>query len=317
MVNTGSRPRRSDFTTTDQAEARDFLERNYGGRLRIAATGTTDWRLRARQLAAGPFTLNDVVLPAELRFDITGRDEVIVETVVAGAVGVDHDKISDRFGPGDVLIANSPHSQAQAISREAHLLAVVLPRALLTDVAGADPAVGDFTSRQPSPGGAARWREVTRLVGELLAGPGSASALLVGPAARLLAATALTVFPNTITESAPPADHIGTQPATLRRAMAFIEAECDRDISLADVARAAGTTPRAVRLLFREHLDVTPMSYLRRVRLALAHRGLRDAAPDNGTTVDAVAVRWGFAPSRFTEHYQAVYGVPPDATLRS
>ncbi len=31
----------------------------------------------------------------------------------------------------------------------------------------------------------------------------------------------------------------------------------------------------------------------------------------------AVAARWGFTPSRFTEHYRAAYGVLPSHTLRT
>ena len=75
-------------------------------------------------------------------------------------------------------------------------------------------------------------------------------------------------------------------------------------------------TPRAVQLAFRRHLDTTPLAYLRRVRLHHAHQGLAQASPRNGTTVTAIAYRWGFtSPSRFAAAYRAVYGVSPSDTL--
>ncbi|MGY1710312.1 helix-turn-helix domain-containing protein [Geodermatophilus sp. SYSU D00758] len=66
-----------------------------------------------------------------------------------------------------------------------------------------------------------------------------------------------------------------------------------------------------MQLAFRRHRNTTPTAYLRQVRLAQAHRELRDATPGDGVTVTAVAARWGFTPSRFTERYRAAYGVLP------
>ena len=59
---------------------------------------------------------------------------------------------------------------------------------------------------------------------------------------------------------------------------------------------------------------MTPMAYLRRVRLSCADADLRAG---NGS-VTAIAARWGYArPSVFAAHYRAVYGVSPSHTLRS
>jgi transcriptional regulator GlxA family with amidase domain len=103
----------------------------------------------------------------------------------------------------------------------------------------------------------------------------------------------------------------------VQRAVGFIEANADIDITIADIARAAGVTARAVQLAFRRHLDITPAGYLRRVRLDQAHRELQAADPDHGS-VTAVAYRWGFSsPSRFASYYRRAYGVPPSHTLRN
>ncbi|MBV9819377.1 MAG: helix-turn-helix transcriptional regulator [Solirubrobacterales bacterium] len=101
-----------------------------------------------------------------------------------------------------------------------------------------------------------------------------------------------------------------------RRAIAFVDANPDLDITVGDIARAAHVTSRAVQLAFRRHLNTTPTAYLRQVRLQHAHQQLQAALPEDGLTVTRVALEWGFAnPSRFARHYRAAYGRPPGDTL--
>lgn len=106
------------------------------------------------------------------------------------------------------------------------------------------------------------------------------------------------------------------QPPGLRRSVGFIHDNADGDIGLAEIAAAANLTPRAVQYMFRRHLGVTPMEYLRRVRLDLAHRDLLAANPAVDT-VNSIAGRWGFAHAgRFSVAYRRAFGLPPSATLR-
>ncbi|MGY1714351.1 helix-turn-helix transcriptional regulator [Geodermatophilus sp. SYSU D01106] len=314
-------PRRTEFATSDPGEARELIDRLFGGRLQLKASTDTRWEASVRMLDAGAFSISDVTVPADLTFDLAGQDDVLVSVAVAGAIGYDRGHDLERYLSGDVFIANHPDTRAVADSHEARTLSVTLPRSLLTDVARGTPTTNEpwrFTATQATPGGAARWRQVAHFVDDLLAGPETAaSPLILGPAGRLLAATAVTVFPHTLLPAPVPADRVDARPGTLRRAVVFIEANCDRDIGIADIARAACVTPRAVQLAFRRHLDTTPLAHLRRVRLDQAHRQLRDATPGDGVTVTAVAARWGFTPSRFTEHYRAAFGVLPSNTLRT
>jgi len=112
-------------------------------------------------------------------------------------------------------------------------------------------------------------------------------------------------------------DRFDSSPATLRRAVAFINEHAGRHLTVADIAAASFVTVRAVQLAFRRHLDMTPMQYLRRVRLHRAHQDLLAADPAR-ESVTAVAYRWKFASaSRFTAYYRGIYGVLPSHTLRS
>jgi transcriptional regulator GlxA family with amidase domain len=106
------------------------------------------------------------------------------------------------------------------------------------------------------------------------------------------------------------------QPLVLRRAVAYIHENAHHDITVNDIAAAVNVTPRSVQYTFRRHLGVTPLEYLRRIRLDGAHRELQAADP-SVDTVMAIAGRWGFSHAgRFSRIYKQTYGTPPSRTLR-
>ncbi len=163
------------------------------------------------------------------------------------------------------------------------------------------------------------WRATLIHVNRELNADGSALGypLVQAETAMMLAAAALATFPNTTMtqEYLPGPGAVGT--AALRRAVAFIDANAHRPITLAEIAASAGVGPRALQLAFRRHRGVTPMSYVRRVRLEAAHRELQAEDP-SGASVREIGTRWGFANSdRFVRAYRDVFGVLPDQTLRS
>jgi AraC-like DNA-binding protein len=189
----------------------------------------------------------------------------------------------------------------------------------LADTApGCRPGPIRFTDCRPiSVQAAETWRHTYDYIRVSLAGTDRGDEVLVaGSAMRLLAAVALSAFPNTALLEPTIEDRHDAHPANLRRAITFIDENADRDITPADIAMAARVTIRALQLTFRRHLDTTPTGYLRRVRLDHAHRQLLATDPAT-TTVSAVAMRWGFAShSSFTARYHAAYGETPSHTLR-
>jgi AraC-like DNA-binding protein len=272
---------------------------------------------------AGEFSSSQIRLPADITFRMRGRDEVVIHTILGGTVRLDHGKASSRYQLGDVYVASCPRAEFTCHTHEVRSQTITLPQSLLTEVARITPdPPGDpweFLPFAPVTGsGARQWRDAARYVDGLLSDPAAAAApLVLSSAARLLAATALTVFPNTAVTEPTARDRNDAHPATLQRAVSFIEANADIDITITDIARAAGVTTRAVQLAFRRHLDTTPAGYLRRIRLDQAHRQLQAADPDRDS-VTSIAYRWGFSsPSRFATYYRRVYGVPPSHTLRS
>jgi AraC-like DNA-binding protein len=158
----------------------------------------------------------------------------------------------------------------------------------------------------------ARAREHGR---QLVASGGASRDRVIGPRATL--ATVQDHPPaDPIAKDRIAKDRIDSSSGTLRRAIAFIDERADQCLTVADIAAASFVTSRAVQSAFRRHLDMTPMEYLRQVRLDRAHQELVAADPER-ESVTAVAYRWGFASaSRFTAYYRRAYGVLPSHTLR-
>ncbi|MEH3139735.1 MAG: helix-turn-helix transcriptional regulator [Mycobacterium kyogaense] len=142
------------------------------------------------------------------------------------------------------------------------------------------------------------------------------SPLVLGNARHYLAACVLAAFPTTAHLDPTPLDRHDSSPALLRRAIAFIDSNAQRDISMVDIAGAVYVTPRALQYMFRKHCHCTPTEYLRRVRLSHAHAELA-AGDRSAVRVAEVAARWGFSHSgRFAVYYREQYGESPHTTLR-
>jgi AraC-like DNA-binding protein len=140
-------------------------------------------------------------------------------------------------------------------------------------------------------------------------------------------------------------------PAAVNRAVDLLEAEPERPWMVGDLARQVGLSTRALQYGFAAQAGLSPMAYLRDVRLRRAHADLQAeaaqraatgpppgvlsrSAPTLGTPppatpppatpppatpglgVAGIASRWGFTNfGRFAAAYRARYGHPPSKTL--
>ena len=140
----------------------------------------------------------------------------------------------------------------------------------------------------------------------------AADGILRAELERHALAVTLSVFPTSIHDSMSRAAQRGAAPIAVRRALVFIDENAHRPITIDDVAAAAFISTRGLQYAFRRALDSTPAEYLRRARLAGAHRDLADGGHGS---IAVVARRWGFShPSRFAAAYRSEYGVAPSTT---
>ncbi|GAA2274737.1 hypothetical protein GCM10010145_51600 [Streptomyces ruber] len=313
----------SRLVTADRERAREFVGQVYGSGVRVSCAPVAGTVASLIRIEAGPVTFTDLTLRPEVTYTVDGGDTVVALTLLGGSIESKHGGRTGRYVRGDALLAVGPALHHRGRTRRLRVQALRLPAALFTDVAGAAPEGGpvrwSFLSHDPvSPRAAHHWRQAhTYAVGLLHMPTAVTSPLVMGHASRLLAATALAVFPNTLTDSGPaPAGRPGPVPHLVRRAAQYIEDNAHRDITLADIAASVRLTPRAVQYAFRRHLDTTPMTHLRRVRLDRAHAELTATGPYSGATVADIAARWGFAnPGRFAALHRRAYGTNPRSTL--
>lgn len=104
-------------------------------------------------------------------------------------------------------------------------------------------------------------------------------------------------------------------PYHVKRARDYIHAHAAQRISADDLANAAGCAYRTLQTGFRNTLDMSPMAYLKTVRLDRIRQALLES---NGSmTVAQVAQAWGFINmGNFANDYQKRFGERPSDTLR-
>ena len=96
----------------------------------------------------------------------------------------------------------------------------------------------------------------------------------------------------------------------VRRAEAYIGSNVGRDMRLEDIARAAGVSVRTLQSSFKRDRHVTPMQYLRNLRLDAARERLLA-----GSSVSEAALDTGFShQGRFAHYYRRRFGHSPSST---
>jgi AraC-like DNA-binding protein len=105
-------------------------------------------------------------------------------------------------------------------------------------------------------------------------------------------------------------------PRTIRVAVEIIEDEAHLPLTVSSIAKRSHTSVRALQEGFRRHLGMSPMAYLRLVRMRRAHQALLEA-DSSVASVAPIAYRWGFTNlGRFAAAHAARYGELPVETLR-
>ncbi|MFE2507636.1 GlxA family transcriptional regulator [Streptomyces naganishii] len=102
--------------------------------------------------------------------------------------------------------------------------------------------------------------------------------------------------------------------ATLEPLLRWLEANCDRDLALEEIAARAGMSTRTLNRRFREQTGTTPSRWLHRARVRRAQH-LLETTP---YPVERIAAQTGFgSPTAFRERFRRVVGTSPRAYRQS
>ncbi|UTW48086.1 helix-turn-helix domain-containing protein [Bacterioplanoides sp. SCSIO 12839] len=103
----------------------------------------------------------------------------------------------------------------------------------------------------------------------------------------------------------------------VRKSLEYIEANPKKMLTVPEVCAVSGLSERSLQYGFQELLGMTPVKYLRLVRLNGSHQDLLAAQADSNQKVVDIALKWGFVElGRFAREYQMLYNELPSQTLR-
>jgi AraC-like DNA-binding protein len=106
-------------------------------------------------------------------------------------------------------------------------------------------------------------------------------------------------------------------PRAIRRVIDAMQTHPEHPFTIAKLAELGDVSQRSLQRGFQRHIGMSPMAYLRQVRLARVHEQLCQAELGQ-LTVTEIAYRWGFVHmGRFAGAYRRRYGVSPTQTKRT
>jgi AraC-like DNA-binding protein len=138
--------------------------------------------------------------------------------------------------------------------------------------------------------------------------------LLTAQIEQLVVTTLLSMQPHN-SGGAQPARRTAILPRHVRRVEEYLQAHAHEPVSAEQLAELAGVSLRSLYAGFKDFCGVSPMQYLKGLRLDRARADMLNL-PDV-TSVAGVAMRWGFAHlGRFSADYRERFGESPSETLR-
>lgn len=104
-------------------------------------------------------------------------------------------------------------------------------------------------------------------------------------------------------------------PRHLKKVVSHLHEQAHLPLTIAELSDIARVSSRTLQQAFREHYGMSPMQYLRQVRLdKLRHELIHSDEPYQ--TLADLAMRWGFAhQGRFSAEYRSRFGETPSETL--
>ena len=318
-------PVRAALRTTDVDEARAFCRSLFYGSLRVSPVGDfAAFDFSAEVVRLGPVTVGEISYGSDMHLsigDLESAYHVLVpvtgslESRHRGAVVTADPTRAAVFRPigevdvdwgGDCRLLSVKVERA-ALERE---LDAALDRQVVTPLSlGASFDLVDGPGRT--------WAALVRLLHTELLGPdglGRQPRMAAWWRDLVISGLALTVEHPYGEE---PAGLQGPRrPRPVKRTLDAMHAEPWQQYTAAGLAEIAGVGVRVLQESFRRHVGMSPMAYLRRLRLDGVHAELSRSDPWQ-VTVSEVAYRWGFTHlGRFAGAYRARYGVSPSRTLK-
>lgn len=140
------------------------------------------------------------------------------------------------------------------------------------------------------------------------------SPILLSQLEELLVTTLFEIHPPLAEQSYSKRDKL--LPRYLLMVEDYLQAHAEEAISLEKLAALAKVSVRTLQAGFRDYRGISPMQYLRQIRLDRAHQELLEGVCDQ-MSVSEVALKWGFNhQGRFSAAFKQRFGQSPSQLLR-
>lgn len=309
------------FATTAVDEAREQVAEVYcdhrldllGGARRLGA-----WQNMAR---LGSVSVGAMSYGADVEV-VPGRlgDFYLLMLPYAGTADVRHGEqhaaATDRCGT--VLNPDAPTRMSWSADCDKIMVRIdrrALENQLSAMLGGAPVKRLAFDLATPLNGGMARWwRAVGLLIEDLDASPHACRSLAASLHESLLLVSLLEHQPNNYSDRLS-ARCAAIAPRHVRNVEAYVEANADKPLTIDDLVAVSGVSSRALFEGFRRFRGISPLAYVRTIRMRMVREQLLN--PRDADTVTSIATQWGFYQlGRFATQYRQMFGETPSQTLR-
>ncbi|MEO8806951.1 MAG: AraC family transcriptional regulator [Burkholderiaceae bacterium] len=138
--------------------------------------------------------------------------------------------------------------------------------------------------------------------------------LIAAQMQQMVVTTLLSMHAHNYTD-APPPRRSAILPRHVRRVQEYLQAHAHEPVCADELAQLAGVSLRSLYAGFKDFCGVSPMQYLKDLRLDRARADLLSAG--DVCNVAGVAMRWGFTHlGRFSSDYRTRFGENPRQSLR-
>ncbi|MGK9148285.1 helix-turn-helix transcriptional regulator [Plantibacter flavus] len=312
-----SRAERFEVAGDEIAQAHEVFGGAYNAGEMIIEPTEAQFTYRYTSIGDDELTLRGSQFAGHVTGTVLTQGEYVVSWLTAGEGATDLAGKPVRLAHGQpAMFVNDQLSQFDFTDYRQNLMhfdGAFLER-VAADVEGSSGPILFDTTARPTGEALRRWAASVTGVARVIYDDDS-SPLLRSEANRTAAIALLETFPHTALHA--PVDVGISASGKTRAAVEFMIANAHLPIRTEQVAEAAGMSLRSLQSAFRREYDITPLDYLRRIRLDRVQEELRlgDAST---TTVAAIAGRWGFAHlGRFSASYTSRFGEYPSTTLGS
>jgi len=161
------------------------------------------------------------------------------------------------------------------------------------------------------------FRNSLEYAAEALNGPlfGAENAILLDSIRDTLLSNILTCLPNSAMAAFDRQHQAVALPFYVVRARDYIHGNAHTSITLETLSKYAGCSYRTLQTGFKNTYDVSPMAYLKAVRLQNIHHELLSS--DGSINIQNIARKWGFIHmGHFAQDYRRKFGHRPSETIR-